>query len=159
MATSRTPDDILRPEAIGTRGVRRGLHWCGRHPSVRRCEKIGPLLSRALPGWLSFRNFGMPGITGWATQRSSKQATLLPLGHPSLTAKGSACWQADTKVLQENHPYGPGVIFSTRPVSGCTLPGNCSPAGTNLPGSMLHSPRFIFLFTVNGSGLTPILGH
>jgi len=44
----------------------------------------------ALSGWLSFRNFGIPGTLGWATLRRSKHSNLLQLDRPSLTLKGSA---------------------------------------------------------------------
>jgi hypothetical protein len=60
----------------------------------------------------------MPGIIGWATLRRSKQTNLLQMDHPSLTVKGLArpspkrLRAGRSEALQENHPYGPRIIFS-----------------------------------------------
>jgi len=51
---------------------------------------MGSLLFLALSGWSSFRNFGMPGVIGWATFRGSEHETSLLSDHQSLAAKGSA---------------------------------------------------------------------
>jgi hypothetical protein len=47
-------------------------------------------LPLALSGWLSFRNFGTPGVIGWATFRGSKHMNLVQLDGLSLTVNGSA---------------------------------------------------------------------
>jgi hypothetical protein len=48
------------------------------------------LISLALPGWLSLRNFGMPDVTGCITYPGNKHTNLLPEGCPNLAVKGSA---------------------------------------------------------------------
>jgi len=81
-------------------------------------EKIAIHLPLALSGWLSLRNFGMPGVTGWVTFRGNKHTTLAQLDHMGLTVNGSALPSPKrlragrSKVLQENPPYGPGFIFT-----------------------------------------------
>jgi hypothetical protein len=57
---------------------------------LRSREEIGLVLSLALSGWLSFRNFGMPSIIIRVTFCGGKQSTLLLLGYTSSTVKGSA---------------------------------------------------------------------
>jgi hypothetical protein len=57
---------------------------------LRKSEKIGLVLVRALPGWLSFRNFGMPSVIGRVTFRGYKHATSLLLNCTNLTVSGPA---------------------------------------------------------------------
>ena len=70
----------------------------------------------------------MPGIVDWATLRGSKHMNLQQSDRASLTLRGSALPSPKrlpserlleaglragrSKVLQENHPYGPGFIFA-----------------------------------------------
>jgi hypothetical protein len=71
----------------------------------------------ALSGWPSFRNFGTPGVKGWITFRGNQQTNLFYWDRLNLAANGSALparsrfGEGRSKVLQEDHPYGPGPIF------------------------------------------------
>ena len=132
----------------------------------------------ALSGWLSFRNFGMPGVIGWAILRRSKHTNLLPLDHQSLTVRGPdlpspkrlpsarllEAWlrAGRSKVLQENHPCGPGLvsgrilIFSQHLRDyGKNLKGRVSLLVTNLLGCLQtcssqcrHNDFFLNMFSI-----------
>ena len=75
-------------------------------------------LPLALSGWLCFQNFGMPVIMRSRSLCRSKHTQLHQLDRQILTLSGSALPSPKrlragrSKVLQENHPCGPGLAFS-----------------------------------------------
>jgi hypothetical protein len=75
-------------------------------------------LSLALSGWLSFRNFGMPGIIGWATFRGSKHATLLLLDHLNLAIKGPAPKFSKRTILTGPELFFEGILIFSHLLKG-----------------------------------------
>jgi hypothetical protein len=66
--------------------------------------------SLALSGWPSFRNFGMPDVTGWITFRGNQHTDLLPLDHLNLNAKGSAPKFSKRTILAALVSFLPGFL-------------------------------------------------
>ena len=79
----------------------------------------------ALSGWFSFRNFGMPGVTGWVTFRGSRHTNSLPLDCSSLFLKGSAPKFSKRTILAGLDLFLSGFWFFSQRLTDGWRPAPC----------------------------------